>query len=266
MSQLLQGRDGCVRRSLRARAGETPAGASAASGAAARAEDAFDEAEIDLTGALNALAKNGVSISDALDAVMPPVPGTVIAGAGRREVGRHARRQPRRSRLRSPRARTPGTRNGAGAGEDDLESVFDGLRSQAAGDMVEMAQPDQSLRLLSMADTYQAAGMFDEARAALEQVASDSRYRFRAAAALGRLFWQQGDADASLRWMELASEAPAPDREAGRALMYELGEKLEQTGETTRALAVFLELLGEQEDYRDVRQRVDRLSRVQAER
>jgi lipopolysaccharide biosynthesis regulator YciM len=108
--------------------------------------------------------------------------------------------------------------------------------------------------------------MFDEARAALEQVATDSRYRFRAAAALGRLFWQQGDADASLRWMELASEAPAPDREAGRALMYELGEKLEQTGETTRALAVFLELLGEQEDYRDVRQRVDKLSRVQAER
>jgi hypothetical protein len=48
-------------------------------------------------------------------------------------------------------------------------------------------------------------------------------------------------------------------------LMYELGEKLEQTGETTRALAVFLELLGEQADYRDVRQRVDRLSRVQAE-
>ena len=132
--------------------------------------------------------------------------------------------------------------------------------------MVEMAQPDQSLRLLSMADTYQAAGMFNEARAALEQVAGDSRHRFRAAASLGRLFWQQGDADASLRWMQLASEAPAPDPEAGRALMYELGEKLEQTGETTRALAVFLELLGEQEGYRDVQQRVDRLSRVQAER
>ena len=159
-----------------------------------------------------------------------------------------------------------GAGTAASAGEDDLERVFDGLRSQAAGDMVEMSQPDQSLRLLSMAETYQSAGMYDEARAALEQVASDSRYRFRAAAALGRLFWQQGDADASLRWMELASEAPAPDREAGRALMYELGEKLEQTGETTRALAVFLELLGEQEDYRDVRQRVDRLSRVQAER
>jgi tetratricopeptide (TPR) repeat protein len=246
---------------------EAPAAAAppVGSSATARHDDALDEAEIDLTGALNALAKNGVSISEALDAVMPPVAAAPIpAQAGERLGG-----MPVEAEAFAPPV-TPGKdaghANGSGTGEElDLERVFDGLRSQAAGDMVEMSQPDQSLRLLSMAETYQAAGMFDEARAALEQVASDSRYRFRAAAALGRLFWQQGDADAALRWMELASEAPAPDREAGRALMYELGEKLEQTGETTRALAVFLELLGEQEDYRDVRQRVDRLSRVQAE-
>lgn len=209
-------------------------------------DQALDD-EIDLTGALNALAKNGVSISEALDAVMPPPPVVVTPA------------RPAGAAKEAPAG------NGAGE-ETDLERVFDGLRNQAAGDMVEMAQPDQSVRLLSMADTYQAAGMFEEARAALEQVAGDSRYRFRAAASLGRLFWQQGDADGALRWMELASEAPAPDPEAGRALMYEFGEKLEQTGETTRALAVFLELLGEQEGYRDVRQRVDRLSRVQAER
>jgi tetratricopeptide (TPR) repeat protein len=238
-------------------------------------DEAFGDAEIDLTGALNALAKNGVSITEALDAVMPPPPATAVAGQADQRFGGLPAGA---GAFTTPGA--PGTATGTGTGtprkdaahgngageETDLERVFDGLRSQAAGDMVEMAQPDQSLRLLSMADTYQAAGMFDEARAALEQVAGDSRHRFRAASSLGRLFWQQGDADASLRWMQLASEAPAPDPEAGRALMYELGEKLEQTGETTRALAVFLELLGEQEDYRDVRQRVDRLSRVQAER
>jgi tetratricopeptide (TPR) repeat protein len=251
------------------------AGAGQPAGPAAPAPDidAFDDAEIDLTGALNALAKNGVSISEALDAVMPPLPAHPAAGqagqADRKSGGLPAGAEPfTASGAGSGAAGMPGQgaahANGAGE-ETDLESVFDGLRNQAAGDMVEMAQPDQSLRLLSMAETYQAAGMFEEARAALEQVASDSRHRFRAAAGLGRLFWQQGDADAALRWMQLASEAPAPDPEAGRSLMYELGEKLEQTGETTRALAVFLELLGEQEDYRDVKQRVDRLSRVQAE-
>jgi hypothetical protein len=239
-------------------------------------DQALDDTEFDLTGALNALAKNGVSISDALDAVLPP-PAAVGGGGG--QADQKSGGLPAGAAALTPAGVGAAAGTGAGTGapgkdaahgngaagdEVDLEQVFDGLRNQAAGDMVEMAQPDQSLRLLSMADTYQAAGMFDEARAALEQVASDSRHRFRAAASLGRLFWQQGDADASLRWMELASEAPAPDPEAGRALMYELGEKLEQTGETTRALAVFLELLGEQEGYRDVQQRVDRLSRVQA--
>lgn len=221
-----------------------------------RQADDLDDDEIDLTGALNALAKNGVSITEALDAAMPP-PAIAVAGQADRK----------KDAAQSNAAQSNANGAGAAAGandETDLEAVFDGLRNQAVGDLVEMAPPDQSLRLLSMADTYQAAGMFDEARAALEQVAGDSRHRFRAAASLGRLFWQQGDADASLRWMQLASEAPAPDPEAGRALMYELGEKLEQTGETTRALAVFLELLGEQQGYRDVQQRVDRLSRVQA--
>ena len=221
-----------------------------------------------MTGALNALAKNGVSITDALDAAMPPAPGTVIAGQPGEKFGGIPAAAETFAPPAARRARTPGslgTRTEPARETTISRRCSTACGSQAAGDMVEMSQPDQSLRLLSMAETYQSAGMYDEARAALEQVAGDSRYRFRAAAALGRLFWQQGDADASLRWMELASEAPAPDREAGHALMYELGEKLEQTGETTRALAVFLELLGEQEDYRDVRQRVDRLSRVQAE-
>ncbi len=260
---------------------EPPASAHVSPDVPVRADDPAldDDAEIDLTGVLNALAKNGVSISEALDSVMPAPPSNAVAGQagagpaqadvkfGGLPAGAEAFTAPGAGPVAGAAgksAKDAAHANGAGE-ETDLERVFDGLRNQAAGDMVEMAQPDQSVRLLSMADTYQAAGMFEEARAALEQVASDSRHRFRAAASLGRLFWQQGDADASLRWMQLASEAPAPDPEAGRALLYELGEKLEQTGETTRALAVFLELLGEQEGYRDVQQRVDRLSRVQAE-
>jgi hypothetical protein len=39
---------------------------------------------------------------------------------------------------------------------------------------------------------------------------------------------------------------------------------LEDAGETTRALAVFLELIAEATDYRDVSARVERLTRVQA--
>ena len=52
--------------------------------------------------------------------------------------------------------------------------------------------------------------------------------------------------------------------EDARSLQYELGVVLEEAGETTRALAVFLELLAEAKDYRDVSARVERLTRVQA--
>ena len=58
-------------------------------------------------------------------------------------------------------------------------------------------------------------------------------------------------------------EAPAPSAEAGRALLYELGVLLEETGETTRALAVFLELLADAGEYKDAQARADRLAKVE---
>ena len=61
---------------------------------------------------------------------------------------------------------------------------------------------------------------------------------------------------------ECAAEAPAPTAEEGRALLYDLGVTLEETGETARALAVFLELQADAGDYRDVSRRIDRLARV----
>jgi tetratricopeptide (TPR) repeat protein len=207
-----------------------------------------DGDEIDLTGALNALSRTGVSIPEALEEAtsIPSARATAGPGAG------------------APvESAAPATV--VADDEVELEAVFEDLRNEAVDDMVELPPPEQSERLLSMAETYQAAGMYEEARAALETVANDSRFRFRAAAALGQLAWQQGQADTALRWLELANEAPAPSPEAGRAVMYELAERLEQTGDTTRALSVFLELLAEQDDYRDVRGRVERLGRVQAD-
>ena len=58
---------------------------------------------------------------------------------------------------------------------------------------------------------------------------------------------------------------PAPTPEAGRQLLYELGQALEDSRETSRALAVYLELQADTRDYRDVTARVDRLARIQTE-
>ena len=80
---------------------------------------------------------------------------------------------------------------------------------------------------------------------------------------LARICRQQGDVAGALEWFERAAEAPAPTVDEGYALLYDLGVTLEEAGETARALAVFLELLAESGDYRDVSDRADRLTRVQ---
>ncbi len=47
-------------------------------------------------------------------------------------------------------------------------------------------------------------------------------------------------------------------------MLYDLGDLLEATGETARALAVFMELDADTHPYRDVPARIERLSRVEA--
>jgi hypothetical protein len=67
----------------------------------------------------------------------------------------------------------------------------------------------------------------------------------------------------TVEWLERAAEAPAPTADQGHQLLYELAEALEASGETTRALAICIELQAETGNYRDIVARVDRLARVQ---
>ena len=76
--------------------------------------------------------------------------------------------------------------------------------------------------------------------------------------------WIAASGPQALDWFERAAEAPAPTPDAGRALLYDLADALEVIGESGRALAVFGELDADVHGYRDVAQRLERLSRVQA--
>jgi lipopolysaccharide biosynthesis regulator YciM len=107
-------------------------------------------------------------------------------------------------------------------------------------------------------------GMTDEAIAALIVAAHDPRHRFEAGALLGRLFVKKNDLVHAVEWLERAAEAPAPGVNEARELLYDLGALLESSGETSRALAVFLELQSDAGEYRDVAARVERLAKVQA--
>jgi len=122
---------------------------------------------------------------------------------------------------------------------------------------------DEAAQHLKLARTYLEMGMSEEAIGALETAAASPRHRFEAGALLARLYRTRQDLRRAIEWFERAAEAPAPAAEAGRELLYELGSTLELSGDTSRALAVFLELHADAGGYRDVAARVDRLGRVQ---
>jgi lipopolysaccharide biosynthesis regulator YciM len=106
--------------------------------------------------------------------------------------------------------------------------------------------------------------MTDEALQAFRKAARWPAERFEAAMTLARLHMQRGERPRAVEWMERAAQVPAPTPDAGRQLLYYLGVTLEDSGETARALAVFLELQADAPQYRDIGARVQRLSRVEA--
>lgn len=144
-----------------------------------------------------------------------------------------------------------------------LDNIFSTQRGKAAQD-ASLPPGDHAARNFRVGQTYAAANMLREASDAFEKAARDPRYRFRSAQALGRLYRKQGMVAEAVHWLDIASEAPAPKVDEHRAALYELADALEASGETTRALVVLLDLVAEQDDYKDARARIERLSRVQA--
>ncbi len=163
---------------------------------------------------------------------------------------------PRRSEPVTPPAEPP-----ADSGPPpDLATVFEGIRNKIARGQERTeadAQYDRALEHIR-------AGRPEEAIADLQGAARVPMLRFTAASQLGRLYIRSGDLKAGVDWLERAAEAPAPTANEGFALLYDLADTLEQMGETARALAILMELETDASDYRDIRSRIERLSRVQA--
>jgi len=143
----------------------------------------------------------------------------------------------------------------------DLEDVFAAMRHDAAAG----ADADESADHLALAQSYISMGQPDNAVESLEIASRSPQHRFAAASALGQIYRDQSDLPRAIEWFERAIEAPAPSAEEGCAVLYDLGDVLEAMGETSRALAVFLELAADVPDFRDVRRRVTTLSSAETE-
>lgn len=141
-----------------------------------------------------------------------------------------------------------------------LEQVFHEIRQEAG----RMPDEEAAAEQYALAVTYHDLGMEDDAIAALREASRSPRQRFEAASMLARLLRERGETADAIEWFERAAEAPPTDPDAGRALLYDLAETLETAGEQSRALAVFVELEAESGGFRDVTERIDRLSTIQA--
>ena len=142
----------------------------------------------------------------------------------------------------------------------DLDTVFGNMRHQAA----RRASLDDADKEYKRALVLRSQGDIDGCIAALEKAAHAPKLRFSAAWLIARLYRDRNLMPQTLEWLERASQAPAPNESDGHQLLYELADALEKADESARALAVLLELQSEVGTYRDIDERIDRLTKVQA--
>ena len=143
----------------------------------------------------------------------------------------------------------------------NLEEVFAEIRTEVIGD----EDADTSADHLALAQTFIEMGMTRDAVSSLEIAARSPRHRFSAARLLGGIRRQEGQLAEAIEWLERAAQAPPTSPDDGRGVLYDLGDALEAAGERARALAVFLELRADAPGFRDVDERVNRLSGVETE-
>lgn len=141
-----------------------------------------------------------------------------------------------------------------------LESVFEEIRAKVSREQQGNEGAEQYERALQLLEQ----GRLAEAIADLQGAARAPQFRFKAASRLGRLHIARGETDAGIEWLERAAEAPAPSPDEGHSVLYDLASALEKGGESARALAIFMEIDADGVNYRDVRARIDQLTRTQA--
>ena len=144
--------------------------------------------------------------------------------------------------------------------DTDLDGVFGNMREQAS----KRSGLDDAEKEYKRGLALRATGDIDGCIQALEKASRAPKLRFGTSRLIARLYRDRDMLPQSLQWLERATQATAPTGDESHQLLYELAETLEKVGEGARALAVCMELQSEAGTYRDVEERIDRLTKVQA--
>jgi len=158
--------------------------------------------------------------------------------------------------IKKPAAPVPA----AAAQETDLDNVFGNMRTQSA----KRSGLDDAEKEYKRGLALRKAGDIEGCIVAFEKASRAPKLRFGTSWLIARLYRERDMMPEALEWLERASQAPAPTSDESHQLLFELAEGLEKVGEVARALAVCMELQSDAGSYRDVDQRIDRLTKVQA--
>jgi pilus assembly protein FimV len=145
----------------------------------------------------------------------------------------------------------------------DLAGMFGELKHELEEDTAAADEDPETHYNLGVA--FREMGLLDEAIAELQKVcqAADRGQPLpqimQTYTWLAQCFLDKGVPEAAIRWYDKALTLPKLDQETRTALHYELGSSYEAAGNKSDALHHFMEVYGNNIDYRDVAERVKSL-------
>jgi len=216
-------------------------------------------------GADGALRAAQAGLADAyLEAGMGSEARVIAEDLLEREPGStaHAERRRRALALLGPSLDTGDPQAPAGPPAEEIEVDLSEILAGIGAPAVEREPQDDEA--YDRGREHLQAGREDEAIRDLTTATRVPRTRARAAADLGRLCIRRGELQTAVDWLELAADDPAASPEEAYNVLYDLADALERLGETARALAILVELDADAAGYRDVRRRIEQLTRAQA--
>jgi TolA-binding protein len=145
----------------------------------------------------------------------------------------------------------------------DLAEMFGELRHDLEADVASTDEDPETHYNLGIA--FREMGLLDEAIGELQKAcqAFDHGKPFsqimQSYTWLAQCFLDKGVPEAAIRWYDKALQVPGIDGETRVALHYELASAFEAAGDKTSALQHFMDVYGNNIDYRDVAERIKAL-------
>jgi tetratricopeptide (TPR) repeat protein len=106
---------------------------------------------------------------------------------------------------------------------------------------------------------YKEMGLVDEAIAEFQLAAKDESRVLECSSMLGICFLEKGMPKLAIKWFEKGLKAPGRSEEEYQGLRYDLAMAYEADGEVDQALALYMELYGQDANFRDVAAKVREL-------